>query len=76
MNFSWQCALISTYTNIPQPLTDVMTKVSGGYRMDAPDGCPAPIYKIMQDCWKINPDHRPNFETILQSLMKDVGSFT
>lgn len=58
------------------PLTDVMTKVSGGYRMDAPDGCPAPIYKIMQDCWMINPDHRPNFDNILLSLMKDVGSFT
>ena len=62
--------------NLRQPLTDVMTKVTGGYRMDAPDNCPAPIYKIMQDCWKINPDHRPSFETILLSLLKDVGSFT
>lgn len=31
-----------------QPLADVVRHVENGYKMEAPEGCPAEIYKIMK----------------------------
>ena len=45
-----------------------MNYVEKGYRMDAPDGCPDTIYKIMTDCWAHEPNNRPNFTRIMKSL--------
>ena len=36
--------------------------------MDAPDGCPPHIYKIMMDSWDANPNDRPTFAEIERRL--------
>ena len=35
--------------------------VEQGYRMPPPPGCPDPLYQIMTDCWKADPEDRPTF---------------
>ena len=54
-----------THGRVPYPgmtNSEVMTKVEAGYRMPPPPRCPDPLYQIMVDCWKQDPEERPTFE--------------
>lgn len=46
----------------------VVQKLSQGYRMTCPPGCPKVMYDIMTDCWKQNEQDRPTFETLQWKL--------
>lgn len=49
---------------------EVVSQVTrGGYRMEQPDYCPRPVYKIMRDCWEEKPDDRPSFKILLSRIM-------
>jgi len=50
------------------PLGDVVKHVEKGYQMEAPDGCPPPVYTIMKDAWKLNPKDRPKFALVKDKL--------
>ncbi|XP_059168757.1 tyrosine-protein kinase CSK-like [Physella acuta] len=50
------------------PLTDVVMHVEKGYRMEAPEGCPAEIYAIMKEAWEMDPEKRPTFHEVLLKL--------
>jgi len=50
------------------PLGDVVKHVEKGYQMEAPDGCPPPVYTIMKDAWKLNPKERPSFALVKDKL--------
>lgn len=52
------------------PLTDVVKYVESGYRMDAPEGCPAKIYDIMRRAWSAEPKDRPSFADVLKEIEK------
>ncbi|XP_020864930.2 LOW QUALITY PROTEIN: leukocyte tyrosine kinase receptor [Phascolarctos cinereus] len=47
---------------------EVLDFVTGGGRMDPPRSCPGPVYRIMTQCWQHQPDHRPNFSSVLERL--------
>uniref|UniRef100_A0A8C2VI33 Tyrosine-protein kinase receptor n=1 Tax=Chinchilla lanigera TaxID=34839 RepID=A0A8C2VI33_CHILA len=47
---------------------EVLDFVVAGSRMDPPQGCPRPVYRIMTQCWQHRPELRPNFASILQHL--------
>ena len=49
-------------------MEDVAQHVERGYRMDAPDGCPNGMYKIMKDCWEKDLSIRPNFTRIEKQI--------
>lgn len=53
----------------PQPLKDVVPRVEKGYKMDAPDGCPAIVYEVMKKCWTLDPSHRPSFHQLREQLV-------
>ena len=60
--FLWE---LITYGRVPYPgmkNAEVLEKVEQGYRMPQPPGCPDPLYQIMMDCWKEDPEERPTFE--------------
>lgn len=62
-----------THGRIPYPgMTngEVLAKVEQGYRMPPPTHCPDPLYQIMLDCWKGEPEERPTFD-FLQHLLED-----
>lgn len=50
------------------PLAEVGKHVERGYKMEAPEKCPAEIYEIMKQAWELNPENRPNFHTIKLQL--------
>ncbi|XP_058055308.1 tyrosine-protein kinase receptor [Anopheles bellator] len=54
------------YTGLPN--RDVMQLVTGGGRLDAPQGCPIAVYRIMADCWNPTPEERPSFSNLLERL--------
>jgi len=39
-------------------------KVLAGYRLEQPKDCPNSIYKLMNDCWKVDPSSRPTFQQV------------
>jgi hypothetical protein len=48
--------------------TEATDKVAKGYRLPQPDECPDKIYKLMLQCWNLNPNLRPSFDVILGHL--------
>ena len=60
-----------TYGRFPYPAMtneEVLTKVQAGYRMPCPRDCPSELYKIIKECWSDNPDSRPQFESMENTL--------
>ena len=56
-----------TYGHHPYPgMTNVQVfeRVTNGYRMPCPMGCPELLYEIMRECWKDDSLSRPTFETL------------
>lgn len=43
-------------------------KIERGYRMDKPDFAPSQIYDIMLQCWSTNPEKRPSFTMLSESI--------
>ncbi|KAF8785487.1 Vascular endothelial growth factor receptor 1 like protein [Argiope bruennichi] len=43
-------------------------RLNAGFRMERPDYCPEDVYDIMKDCWLANPDDRPDFSQIADTL--------
>ena len=43
------------------PVMVLFSGVIGGERLERPDGCPAAVYAIMQQCWSASPRDRPTF---------------
>lgn len=43
------------------PLAEVVRHVERGYRMEAPEGCPAGPYEVMRAAWHAEPAQRPTF---------------
>lgn len=42
--------------------------VTGGGRLDRPFGCPSDLYEVMKTCWCEEPDNRPSFGELSQTL--------
>lgn len=62
---------IVTYGETPYPgiiNSEVLHQVQHGYRMPAPLQRPQALYKIMEECWKTEPEKRPTFQTIRKEL--------
>ncbi|XP_057693667.1 tyrosine-protein kinase CSK-like isoform X2 [Corythoichthys intestinalis] len=64
---------IFSFGRMPYPkinLKDVRILLEQGYRMPTPDGCPTEVYDVMKSCWQLDPDFRPTFESLKQSLLQ------
>ncbi|KAI6173722.1 Tyrosine-protein kinase [Aphelenchoides besseyi] len=62
---------IASYGSAPYPgveLSNVYGLLERGFRMDAPNGCPASVYRLMLQCWNWSPSDRPRFCDIHASL--------
>ncbi|KJH46169.1 SH2 domain protein [Dictyocaulus viviparus] len=59
-----------------QPIQDVVRHIERGYRMEAPEGCPADIVCIMNDAWALLPQDRPTFGQVLQRLVTISRTFS
>uniref|UniRef100_A0A672S8R5 Tyrosine-protein kinase n=1 Tax=Sinocyclocheilus grahami TaxID=75366 RepID=A0A672S8R5_SINGR len=55
------------------PLKEVVPRVEKGYKMEAPDGCPAAVYDLMKQCWTLDPAGRPSFRLLREKLQESVS---
>ncbi|XP_004614375.2 ephrin type-A receptor 10 isoform X3 [Sorex araneus] len=51
---------------------DVIKAVEDGFRLPPPRNCPAPLHRLMLDCWQKDPGERPRFSQIHSILSKMV----
>ncbi|XP_026098354.1 proto-oncogene tyrosine-protein kinase ROS isoform X1 [Carassius auratus] len=54
-----------TYTN-----HEVLNYISTGARLPSPAGCPQRLYNLMMSCWSKEPNERPNFKYLEETLCK------
>ena len=47
---------------------EVMQLVTNGGRLEPPNYCPGPVYRLMCQCWHPVPAERPGFSTILERV--------
>eukprot|EP01137_Pigoraptor_chileana_P034741 Opistho-2@27747 len=55
---------------------EVLDYLNSGKRLSKPDGCPQPIYAIMESCWRKYAETRPSFADVVTQLRKVVASYT
>ena len=53
--------------------SEVTVQIKAGFQMGCPTGCPSQIHTVMTECWSINPDARPSFES-LQPRMRHLAA--
>ncbi|NXI17170.1 FRK kinase, partial [Irena cyanogastra] len=46
----------------------VIQLLDNGYRLPQPDTCPAPLYKMMLQCWNAEANERPTFDSLSDQL--------
>ncbi|XP_035268465.1 megakaryocyte-associated tyrosine-protein kinase [Anguilla anguilla] len=64
-----------SYGRQPYPkmsLKEVKETVEQGYRMEAPEDCPASVYAIMRVCWEADPGKRPSFRKLRDKLKREL----
>eukprot|EP00050_Salpingoeca_kvevrii_P013488 m.28936 g.28936 ORF g.28936 m.28936 type:complete len:2696 (-) comp5030_c0_seq2:50-8137(-) len=49
---------------------EAVRAVGDGYRLVRPDLCPKQIFTIVRSCWALEPDERPSFSLLLESLQE------
>ncbi|KAK0407633.1 hypothetical protein QR680_003505 [Steinernema hermaphroditum] len=55
---------------------DMYTYLDAGNRMEQPDNCPDAYYNVMMQCWRADPNKRPEFSTIRQKLASQLEQVT
>jgi len=49
---------------------ELISVVPKGLQLDIPvEGCPNPLYSIMQECWSIQPEMRPKFARLCVAII-------
>ncbi|CAJ0605019.1 unnamed protein product [Cylicocyclus nassatus] len=70
---------IITLGGSPYPLIppeDLLNYLENGRRMERPDNCPEQFYEVMAECWRFEPEKRPDFLTIRQKLAAQLEEIT
>ncbi|KAE8741981.1 hypothetical protein FOCC_FOCC012460 [Frankliniella occidentalis] len=49
---------------------EVIRRVTRGHRMSSPPNCPPKVYDIMNQCWHKNPEKRPSFQNLTETVSK------
>ncbi|XP_060845719.1 fibroblast growth factor receptor homolog 1-like, partial [Rhopalosiphum padi] len=63
------------YPSVPN--TEILLNfLKSGHRMEKPFYCSREIYSVMQDCWNIDPSHRPAFNEVVKYLDKILSMMT
>merc|ERR1719272_1874019 len=56
----------SSYSNI-----EVMAMLQSGVLPNQPSTCPTPLYNVMCQCWRLEPNSRPTFDDLVLSCNDD-----
>lgn len=69
----WEMATLASQPYLGLSNEQVLKYVIDGGIMKEPEHCPKRLYSLMNDCWKHNPNMRPNFLKIVESLIDEVS---
>ena len=47
---------------------EIMSRIRGGARLKAPEGCDKTVYRLMGECWRIAPSSRATASQLLEQL--------
>ena len=53
---------------------ETVEKVLAGGILSKPNDCPDEVYDIMKSCWKQEPEDRPQFQDLFQSISALIGA--
>ena len=70
----YQYNTLHSLIHVLQPVSDVMSFIKKGGRLERPEHCPEEVYVIMRSCWEEEPRDRPMFKQLLAQLEKLVQS--
>lgn len=54
--------------------SQLVKKLENGYRMEMPAFAPNPVREMMNNCWKMAPNDRPNFNQLQEMIGKHLES--
>lgn len=52
---------------------ELLNFLKDGKRLEKPENCSDALYKLMLHCWTTDPDNRPDFDDICQTLDPNVN---
>ncbi|XP_055329168.1 receptor-like tyrosine-protein kinase kin-16 [Paramacrobiotus metropolitanus] len=55
-------------------ISDFLTALQTGSRLDKPSACPIIIYDLMCECWKLSPDDRTDFLRLTKNLQNIIDA--
>ncbi|XP_019727270.1 megakaryocyte-associated tyrosine-protein kinase isoform X2 [Hippocampus comes] len=64
--------MVGSLIVINASLKEVMERVEGGFRMEAPEDCLPAIYALMTICWAKEPRRRPTFHKMREKLEQEM----
>ncbi|KAG7468165.1 hypothetical protein MATL_G00139880 [Megalops atlanticus] len=64
----WETFSYGTTPYVTMTNQQTRDEVERGYRMPAPEGCPAEVYALMGRCWQYDSRKRPSFHTLQKEL--------
>jgi hypothetical protein len=45
-----------------------LEKLKMGCHLPIPSNCPENVYKVMEECWRISPEERPNWSSLTSQM--------
>ncbi|XP_068727961.1 uncharacterized protein [Montipora capricornis] len=64
----WEIATLGGSPYAQMKHNQVLERLKIGYRLEKPDMCTDRVYTLMTDCWNEDPDERPSFQRLYNSL--------
>uniref|UniRef100_A0AC35TZ63 Receptor protein-tyrosine kinase n=1 Tax=Rhabditophanes sp. KR3021 TaxID=114890 RepID=A0AC35TZ63_9BILA len=49
-------------------INDIRKHLLSGYRLEQPNNCTPDLYQTLLQCWMVNPESRPNFDTLKETF--------
>eukprot|EP00049_Salpingoeca_infusionum_P010594 m.183039 g.183039 ORF g.183039 m.183039 type:complete len:1476 (+) comp14685_c0_seq1:185-4612(+) len=69
----WEIAAFGAKPYGHMDLTEVYSYLQSGNRMASPPGCPDIFYKVMMQCWDVEPKNRPSYQDVIDAFAKEIG---
>jgi serine/threonine protein kinase len=66
----WEVESFGAEPYVGWPLGSILKRLKAGERLEQPTGCPDTLYSVMLQCWDLDPDKRPSWES-LYNMFKD-----
>ncbi|XP_019868386.2 proto-oncogene tyrosine-protein kinase receptor Ret isoform X2 [Aethina tumida] len=67
----WEIGTLGAFPYQEIPDVSFIQSLEDGVRLKRPEICSDDVFKLMSECWAVNPDDRPTFNQICHSLCTD-----